>query len=265
MCGIAGMFDPERQPERRELMAMVGRQRHRGPDADGWMIDGPLAMGMRRLSIIDLEGGNQPIYNEDRSIAVVFNGEIYNYIELRQDLLERGHRFATSSDTEVIVHAYEEFGEGFLERLNGMFGIALWDGRSQTLFLARDRMGVKPLYWARCGSRILFASELKSLLTCPALDIELDADSLADYLRFGYIPREFTPYKHVRRLLPGHYLKAGKAAFDIRSWWNLSELEAEPRPLDARGPWGDRGPHRCAHARGSWARVRAAPDDREDL
>jgi asparagine synthase (glutamine-hydrolysing) len=235
MCGIAGVFDGERHPRLDDVQAMVGLQRHRGPDADGWMIDGPLAMGMRRLSIIDLEGGHQPIYNEDRSLAVLFNGEIYNYLELRKDLAQRGHRFATNSDTEVIVHAYEEYGTRFLQQLNGMFAIALWDSRSGALLLARDRMGVKPLYWARCGSRVLFASELKSLLACGELDAELDFESLADYLRFSYIPREFTPYKQVRRLLPGYYLKVGKAACELSQWWSLSAMDAEPGPLDARG------------------------------
>jgi asparagine synthase (glutamine-hydrolysing) len=234
MCGIAGIFDMARPPQRGELEAMVSLQRHRGPDADGFLVDGAVAIGMRRLSIIDLEGGNQPIFNEDRSVAVVFNGEIYNYLELRQELEQGGHHFATTSDTEVIVHAYEEYGQDFLPHLNGMFGIALWDRRACVLVLARDRIGVKPLYWARCGERLLFASELKSLLTQPELDTELDPDSLADGLRFCYIPREFTPYKHVRRLLPGHLLRICPEGCQVRCWWNLAEMQGEPRPMNAR-------------------------------
>jgi len=182
---------------------MVDILRHRGPDADGMMECGPLAMGMRRLSIIDLAGGDQPIYNEDKSIAVVFNGEIYNYLELREHLQQRGHRFATKSDTEVLVHLYEEEGANFLPRLNGMFAFALWDSCAQKLLLARDRMGVKPLYYARAGGRWFFGSELKALLTQKEVDTDLDLEALANYLRLGYIPREATPYRGVRRLLPG--------------------------------------------------------------
>lgn len=209
---------------------MVELQRHRGPDGDGFLVDGPLAFGMRRLSIIDLAGGDQPIFSEDRSLAVVFNGEIYNYIELRKDLLARGHCFSTRSDTEVLVHLYEEYGCDMLAKLNGMFAFAIWDRKAQNLLLVRDRMGVKPLYYARTGSRWLFASELKSLLTEPALDTRLDQDAIADYLRLGYIPREATPYVGVRRLLPGHYLRIQADRFDVRRWWDLAEDgEVDPR------------------------------------
>src|SRR4030095_4324331 len=135
-----------------EVAPMVSRLRHRGPDADGFLVDGPLAMGSRRLSIIDLEHGDQPIYNEDRTVGVVFHGEIYNYLELRKDLLARRHRLATDGDTEVLVHLYEDHGPDFLHRLNGMFAFALWDAKRQSLLLARDRMGVKPLYYAHLGS-----------------------------------------------------------------------------------------------------------------
>ena len=185
---------------------MVDIQSHRGPDADGFFVDGPLAMGMRRLSIIDLAGGDQPIFSEDRSVSVVMNGELFNYVELRQILVQKGHRFATKSDTEILVHMFEEHGAALLPKLNGMFAFALWNQESRSLLLARDRMGVKPLYYARIGSRWLFASELKSLLTQKHLNTELDLDALADFLRLGYIPREATPYLGVRKLLPGHYL-----------------------------------------------------------
>ncbi|MBZ5676152.1 MAG: asparagine synthase (glutamine-hydrolyzing) [Acidobacteriia bacterium] len=227
MCGIAGIFDANRHPRLSDLQPMVDIIRHRGPDAEGLMESGPLAMGMRRLSIIDLAGGDQPIYNEDKSIAVVFNGEIYNYLELREDLQKRGHRFATNSDTEVLVHLYEEEGPNFLARLNGMFAFALWDSRERKLLIARDRMGVKPLYYARAGRRWFFASELKALLTQKEVDTDLDVDGLANYLRLAAIPREGTPYKGVRRLLPGHYLRISGDHHELRAWWDLAEMDPD--------------------------------------
>src|SRR5579871_2105556 len=197
MCGIAGIFDASKPPQISDLKPMVNIQRHRGPNADGFLVDGPVALGMRRLSIIDLEGGDQPIFNEDRSLAIVFNGEIFNYVELREELLSRGHRFSTRSDTEVLLHLYEDEGPAFLNRLNGMFSFALWDSRSRSVLLARDRMGVKPLYWARSGERWFFASELKALLTQRYIDTDLNLDALADYLRLGYVPRDASPYSKV--------------------------------------------------------------------
>jgi asparagine synthase (glutamine-hydrolysing) len=188
-------------------------------------VQGCVAMGMRRLSIIDLAGGDQPIFNEDRSLAVVFNGEIYNYVELREFLLTKGHHFETRSDTEVLLHLYEEYGSGLLPKLNGMFSFALWDKKQQALLLARDRMGVKPLYYGRIGPRWLFASELKCLLTHPGLDTELDPDGLADYLRLGYVPREGTPYRAVRRLLPGRFLHIRGDRHQLSSWWDLAETD----------------------------------------
>ena len=194
MCGIAGIYDTQRSPQLADLKPMVDIQAHRGPDADGFMIDGPVAMGMRRLSIIDLAGGDQPIFNEDRSLAVVMNGELFNYVELRDALIQQGHKFSSKSDTEILVHLYEEYGPALLPKLNGMFAFSLWNRRARTLLLARDRMGVKPLYYARIGSRWLFGSELKALLTQPDLDTELDLNAIADFLRLSYIPREATPY-----------------------------------------------------------------------
>ena len=233
MCGIAGIFDPIRRPLAYELHPMVAIQRHRGPDADGILVDGPVAMGMRRLSIIDLAGGDQPIFNEDRSVAVVFNGEIYNYIELRQFLERSGHRFQTHSDTEVLVHLYEDHGPALFSYLNGMFGIALWDARRKALLLGRDRMGVKPLYYARAGARWLFASELKAILTQPGVDTASDDDALSDYLRLGYIPRDATPYRGVRRLLPGQSLFIDADQHRLAMWWdlgNLGDLDSSSAP-----------------------------------
>ena len=204
---------------------MVDIQRHRGPDDAGFLVDGQTAMGMARLSIIDLPGGKQPITNEDGSIVVVLNGEIYNYIELRNWLLSRGHRFTTKSDTEVLTHLYEEHGTEMLPKLNGMFAFAIWDKKRQSLFVARDRMGVKPLYYAHTGSRWTFASELKALTTLRNFDYKLDLDAIADYLRLSYIPREATPYLSVRRLLPGHYLLLEGTKIEKRAWWELGECE----------------------------------------
>jgi len=205
-----------------DVKPMVDIQSHRGPDADGFLVDGPIAMGMRRLSIIDLAGGDQPIFSEDGSLGVVMNGEIFNYVELRDWLVQQGHKFSSKSDTEVLVHLYEEHGPALLPKLNGMFAFALWNRKSRSVLLARDRMGVKPLYFARIGSRWLFGSELKALLTQRELDTDLDLDALADYLRLGYIPREATPYVQVRKLLPGHYLFIRENQFEDRAWWDLT-------------------------------------------
>ena len=228
MCGIAGIFDLNRPPRMEDVKPMVDIQSHRGPDADGFFVNGALAMGMRRLSIIDLAGGDQPIFNEDKSLAVVMNGELFNYIELREYLIGKGHRFATKSDTEILVHLYEEHGPSLLSKLNGMFAFALWNRKARSLLLARDRMGVKPLYYAQVGSRWLFASELKSILTQKGVNTQLDLEAIADFLRIGYIPREATPYIGVRKLLPGHYLYLNADRADERAWWDLSALAAGP-------------------------------------
>src|SRR5687767_7518747 len=166
MCGIAGILqdDPRATASRALVTAMADRLIHRGPDAEGILVDGPAALGHRRLSIIDVAGGDQPIYNTDRSIAVVFNGEIYNHRELRRWLEGAGYRFRTNSDTEVLAHAYEHEGPGFVSRLRGMFAFAIWDSRNKRLMLARDRLGKKPLYWYQGGGKVLFASELKAIL-----------------------------------------------------------------------------------------------------
>jgi asparagine synthase (glutamine-hydrolysing) len=199
MCGIAGIFDSKRPPLLGDLKPMVDIQSHRGPDADGFLVNGSIAMGMRRLSIIDLAGGDQPIFNEDESVAVVMNGELFNYVELREWLCGRGHRFQTKSDTEVLVHLYEEHGPALLPKLNGMFAFALWDRRSQSLLLARDRMGVKPLYCAHMGSRWLFASELKSLLTQKELDTDFDLDAIADCAQSSPRSLSLDPGRSVRK------------------------------------------------------------------
>ena len=205
MCGIAGFFLPRRPAELSDVQRMCAAIRHRGPDDEGFHLDGGCAIGMRRLSIIDLNTGHQPITNEDQSNWVVFNGEIYNYGDLRRDLLARGHRLATHSDTETIVHLYEDEGPASVARLRGMFAIALWDARRRRLLLARDRFGKKPLYYAILPQGIYFASEIKCFR---GLDIpfETDREALRFYFQFGYIPDPASPFRAIRKLPPGGWL-----------------------------------------------------------
>ncbi len=213
MCGIAGYlsdiaFDPA------VLETMTRALRHRGPDSEGFHREGPANLGHRRLSVIDVAGGAQPIFNEDRSIAIVFNGEIYNYRVLREALVEAGHRFRTHGDTEVLVHAYEEWGSRMLEKLHGMFAFAIWDSTRRTLFLARDQLGVKPLYYYWDGSLFAFGSELKSLLAHPGVNRDVDLESINLFLECQYIPAPRSIYRQVKKLRPAHglILEDGKLA-----------------------------------------------------
>src|SRR6266704_3275945 len=179
MCGIAGLLSLSNKPVfEEEVVAMCDAMVHRGPDDAGYYADDRAAMGMRRLSIIDLSTGHQPVHNEDKTIWMVFNGEIYNFRELRSELAVAGHRFYPASDTETIVHAYEEWGTAAIGKLRGMFGLAIWDMRSRTLLIARDRIGIKPLHYAVVNGRFFFGSEIKSLLEAPDLPRELDIDAL---------------------------------------------------------------------------------------
>ena len=196
MCGIVGIIHPEGKETVASdiLRAMNSSLTHRGPDEEGYWLNRNVGLGMRRLSIIDLGGGHQPISDEDGKVWTVFNGEIYNYLELREELIRKGHRFKTSSDTEVIVHLYEEEGEDFIQRLRGMFAIALWDGREHKLLLYRDRVGIKPLhYWLKNGT-LLFASEIKALLEYHEVGREISLGALSDYLSFLYLPAPRTIY-----------------------------------------------------------------------
>jgi asparagine synthase (glutamine-hydrolysing) len=208
MCGICGLVAGEREPapDLEAVARMSGRIVHRGPDDDGLFHEGPVALAARRLSIIDLDGGHQPIANEDGSCVVVQNGEIYNYRELKRELESRGHRFATDCDTEVLVHGYEEWGKAFFERLRGMFAIALWDKRRRRLLLARDRFGIKPLYYRHHDGGLSFASELKAMLEQPGFSREIDPQAVSAYLAFNSIPAPLTIFKEARKLLPGHLL-----------------------------------------------------------
>jgi asparagine synthase (glutamine-hydrolysing) len=231
MCGIAGFVDRDiaARPGNAAAFALVHRMceviRHRGPDDEGIHVEPGAGLGMRRLSIIDLSGGRQPIANETRTVWVVFNGEIYNYRELRVELEAAGHRFSTSSDTETIVHAYEQWGDGVFARLRGMFGIALWDSSSRTLLLARDRAGQKPVHYAERSGRLYFGSEIKSLLAAGAVDARINLRALDHYLAFLYSPRDESIFEGVRKLPPGHFLRWRDGHIDIARYWHISSQE----------------------------------------
>jgi len=227
MCGIAGIFDSRgHRPIDRALLArMNDAQRHRGPDGDGTFVAPGIGLAHRRLAIIDLEGGVQPLYNEDDSVVVVYNGEIYNFQELFRTLAARGHTFRTHCDTEAIVHAWEEWGEACVERFRGMFAFAIWDRKTETLFLARDRLGIKPLYYAERGDgTVLFGSELKTLLQDERLPRAIDPLAVEDYFAYGYVPDPKTIYRGVHKLAPGHTLlwRRGVACAGPRRYWDVT-------------------------------------------
>jgi asparagine synthase (glutamine-hydrolysing) len=234
MCGISGVvYKDSSHPVDRELFRrLTATLTHRGPDADGFLFGPGVALGHRRLSIIDLSTGDQPIYNEDRSKAVVFNGEIYNFQEIREELRERGHRFTTASDTEVIVHAWEEYGDTCITRLRGMFAIALWDLSRRRLLLARDRVGKKPLYYVHDGERILFGSELKAILCDPSVKRAISFEAIDDYLTFGAVPAPRTVYQGVSQLEPGHYLVWENGRVELTEYWDLVYRPRPRRSLD---------------------------------
>src|SRR5258706_12006723 len=203
MCGLVGIFDPRgpRPIDVALLERMNFALRHRGPDGDGFHLAPGIGLGHRRLAIIDLAGGRQPLFNEDGSVAVLCNGEIYNFQALMAELVAKGHRFRTRSDCEVIAHAWEEWGEACLHRPRGMFAIALWDARQQTLMLARDRLGKKPLYWSQLpDGQVIFGSELKALLAHPQVVREIDPRAVEDYFAYGYVPDPKTIYRAVAKL-----------------------------------------------------------------
>ena len=226
MCGIVGLFDlrGRREFDRELLSRLNDTQFHRGPDEGGLHLEAGLGLGHRRLSIIDLSSGQQPLFNEDGSVVVVFNGEIYNFQELVPELTAKGHTFRTHSDTEVIVHAWEEWGEACVERFRGMFAFALWDRRQQTLFIVRDRLGVKPLFYAVLpDDTLIFASELKALAAHPAFDKTIDPLAVEDYFAYGYIPEPRTIYQSAFKLEPGFTLtlKAGQPLPQPKQYWDI--------------------------------------------
>ncbi len=234
MCGIAGIVDlrDRREISRRLLVDMNDRQSHRGPDGSGVHLEPGVGLAHRRLSIIDLEGGRQPMFNEDGSVAVTFNGEIYEFAGLREELRRAGHTFQTRSDTEVIVHAWEQWGADCLGRLGGMFAFAIWDRNRDCVFLARDRFGKKPLYYSLLPSGVLiFASELKSLLVHPEIKREIDPTAVEDYMTFGYVPDPKSIFRNVHKLEPGHFLLAthGDTSLQSKQYWDLRFKERAER------------------------------------
>lgn len=234
MCGIAGFIVKEKDAsvgEREILLDKMCRViTHRGPDDQGTLVKGRAAIGMRRLSIIDLAGGHQPIFNEDGTIAIVFNGEIYNYLELRAELEKAGHRFQTNSDTEAIVHAYEEYGDDCPKFLRGMFAFAIWDEREERLFIARDRVGKKPLYYTETkNGALLFGSELKSLILHPEFEREINYEALDAYLSFAYVPEPLCIFKNTHKLPPGHFLSFQNGKVVIKEYWDFRYERSEVR------------------------------------
>lgn len=223
MCGIYGelIIAGNGRPQESIVRAMGAVIIHRGPDDDGLYLEEQVALGLRRLSIIDVTSGHQPIANEDGSVVVVCNGEIYNFRELRQQLLSAGHRFSTGSDVEVLVHLYEDHGDDFVRHLRGMFGFALWDRTRRRLLLGRDRLGIKPVYYARAGHSIAFASESKAILARPDYSPTLDEMALRQYLTLGYVPGPFSMFAGIRKLLPGHLLVVEGGLVDERRYWNF--------------------------------------------
>jgi len=232
MCGICGIVNIcASQPiDRDVLLRMTRVLEHRGPDDQGIYVDEQAGLGSRRLSIIDLSSGRQPIANEDETMWIVFNGEIYNYRELRAYLQKRGHVFRTRTDTEVILHLYEEFGVDCVQHLNGIFAFAIWDARRKELVIARDRMGIKPLYYTEAAGQLIFGSEMKALLAHPDVARDIDLISLNEYLAFEYVPSPRTIIRNVCRLEPGHILRYDTRGLHVQQYWNISLARSEYRP-----------------------------------
>ena len=231
MCGICGIVNLiESDPvDRMTIERMTDALAHRGPDDAGYFVKGQVGLGHRRLSIIDLSGGKQPMFNEDRSAAIVFNGEIYNHRDLAAVLTSAGHTYKTRSDTETILHAYEEYGDDCVQQFRGMFGFAIWDQRKRRLLLARDRLGVKPIYYYRNGRFLAFASEIKSLLEIPSIPREVDPEALDLYLSLRYVPGPRTMFKNIFRLQPGHILVADGGGVRTTKYWDIDYPDQEPR------------------------------------
>lgn len=224
MCGICGVIysDGARPVDRLTLVRMTDILHHRGPDSYGFHVESGVGLGVRRLSIIDLKTGDQPISNENGAVTVICNGEIYNFLELRQELMASGHRFRTSSDVEVIVHLYEDLGPECVHRLRGMFGFALWDSHRRLLMLARDRLGIKPLYYTVGAEGLCFGSEIKPILVANQLMPKMDVLALRDLFTFGFIRGPRTLFSGIHQLLPGHYLLCQEGNVSIKRYWQVS-------------------------------------------
>ena len=226
MCGIFGYYSRSRQNLCEKALGRMGTSiRHRGPDDQGTHSGKGFALGNQRLSIIDLAGGHQPMFSDDRKIIVVQNGEIFNYVELAADLARTGNPCNTSSDTEVILRLYERDGISFLSKLNGMFSIAIYDARMDVLYLVRDRIGVKPLFLYDDGDKLLFASEIKSILASGSIGLKVNHEALHHYLSFNYVPPPFTVYKNIEHLMPGCFLKISRDSVKVEKWWDLADVQ----------------------------------------
>ena len=234
MCGVTGIHCERDIPAQGELEAMVHAIRRRGPDDRGFFLSGPVGLGMSRLSIIDPQNGRQPLFNEDGNVAVVCNGEIYNHPQLREELEAKGHRYKTCSDAETIVHLYEQEGLNFLDRLQGMFGLALWDQKRRRLIIARDRLGIKPLYYMDAAGCLVFGSELKAVLASKRASFTIDASAVDAYFKLGYVPNPLTIYREVKKLPPAHVLIHEQGKTRIRRYWTLS---FEPKPAKSAEQW----------------------------
>ncbi len=234
MCGIAGVIYDDRsravQPE--ELKRMSDTLTHRGPDDEGFFVDQNVGLAMRRLNVIDLVTGHKPISNEDGSVWIVFNGEIYNFPELRRELESKGHRFSTNTDTETIVHAYEEYGEDCVKKLNGMFAFAIWDQRLRKLMLARDRLGVKPVYYFLNERALVFGSEPKAVIEHPEVPAALDLEALDSFLTFEYVPAPLSIFQGVKKLPAGHVLVKQNGKVSIRRYWEIPYTERQTSEED---------------------------------
>jgi asparagine synthase (glutamine-hydrolysing) len=236
MCGICGIFFSDRdwRVQGEMLAGMNGRIAHRGPDDEGFFVEENVGLAMRRLSIIDVKAGHQPLANENQDVWIVFNGEIYNHAELRTELEAKGHRYRTHSDTETIVHLYEEYGRECVKYLRGMFAFAIWDRRTRVLFAARDRLGIKPFYYRWDGHAFLFGSEMKAILAYPEVGAELNRSTLAEYLAFGYITGPETMFAGIQKLMPGHTLQVSeRGELTTERYWDITmEVDRESRPRE---------------------------------
>ena len=231
MCGFVGYINKEKD-KKDNIKKMADLIAHRGPDSEGYYTDENIALGFRRLSIIDLNNGSQPIYNEDKSKVIIFNGEIYNFEPLRKDLIKKGHTFTTKTDTEVILHGYEEYGEKILDKLRGMFAFVIYDKNTKELFAARDFYGIKPLYYAKMGNTFIFGSEIKSFLIHPHFKKELNYKMLEYYLTFQYSPGNETFFKNVYKLMPWHYLKYKNGKLEIKKYYEIKFKQDKSKTYD---------------------------------
>ncbi len=238
MCGITGWLNlktTQDQNSEAVLHSMCETIVHRGPDSEGLWIDDRAALGMRRLSIIDLKTGDQPVFNCDRSVIVMMNGELYNYREVRADLEKLGHRFTTRSDTEILPHLYEEYGEALVDRVNGMYAFSLWDTRRKKLIIARDRFGEKPLYYGVFDGKLIWGSEPKSLLAHPSVKNEIDLNALRHYVSFDYVPAPMSIYKGISKLPAAHMLIVEGGEVRVRRYWDLKWDEDTSSPPSEGG------------------------------